>query len=245
MGYEMKIAICEDDDLMLKIIKNNTDNFFSENKISGIIETFKSAEAFLFNYDENPDYDILLLDIQMKGISGIELAHKLRLLGDKCQIIFITSITDYVYDGYSVQAADYLLKPVDKNKLYIALNRCIDNMNLKEKELIFDLNGNKTKIKEKDIYYIESEGRKTHIHLALEDFFTNKSISSFDNFLDITTFFKCHRSFIVNLIHISSIHKSNIILDNNMTVPISRDKYKQLNEKFINYYKRNNDESFV
>ena len=85
-----KIAICDDSAADQNFIKELTMRWASKGRLALRIDTFPSAESFLFHYAEDKDYDILLLDIEMDGMDGISLAKKLRQDNDKIQILFIT-----------------------------------------------------------------------------------------------------------------------------------------------------------
>ena len=84
---------------------------------------FPSAEAFLFQYAEDKRCDILLLDVEMPGLNGVELAKRIRQKNKALQIVFITGYTDYIAEGYDVSALHYLVKPVSREKLFTVLDR--------------------------------------------------------------------------------------------------------------------------
>lgn len=119
MGY--RIAICDDEQLDIKYIKELLHIWQEETNISLQIETFTSAESFLFNYAEDKLYDIILLDIELGGMDGVTMAKKIRKENKTVQIIFISGYSDYIAEGYEVEALHYLLKPVNKEKLFSVL----------------------------------------------------------------------------------------------------------------------------
>ena len=114
----IRVAICEDDESQINALKK----MLTEWNSCTIISEYNSAEQFLFNY---PDISchLLLLDIEMGDMNGMELARELRARGDMLPIIFITGFSEYIGDGYDVEALHYLLKPVDKIKLFQVLDR--------------------------------------------------------------------------------------------------------------------------
>ncbi|QSX07218.1 response regulator transcription factor [Sedimentibacter sp. zth1] len=235
----MKIAICEDNKLQLNEIVTLCKNYFTTKKLNFSIDTFNSGESFLFSYEDKKDYDVLILDIQMKSLTGIDLAKKLRGLGDNICIIFTTAISDYVFEGYGVQAVDYIIKPINNDKLFKALDRALEHINKKDIYIIIESQGETKKIKEKNIYFIESIGRNTIINLNTSSFETNMGISHIETILNSKTFYKCHRSYLVNIYHINTIHKTELTLDNGKTTPIARGKWQELNKLFIQYYRSN------
>ena len=112
---EYRIAVCDDEPKHAKhklrcVRMGKSHNFVCKTSV------FPSAEAFLFAFDEENAFDILFLDVEMKGISGIELAKLLHSKGSCAEIIFVTSHFEFVGEGYEVDALHYLIKPVAKRK---------------------------------------------------------------------------------------------------------------------------------
>lgn len=110
----IKIAIVEDEELQAQLIRKYVEKWAEEKNIKTIIESFHSGESFNFSWCVDKSYDILLLDIQMPGINGVELVRKIREKDWLINIIFITAIPDYIGEGYEVEAINYLIKPIDK-----------------------------------------------------------------------------------------------------------------------------------
>lgn len=233
----MKIAICDDDSLQLEILTKYCKNWAESFNNKADIITYPSAEAFLFAYEEGLNFDVLLLDIEMKGVSGMDLAKELRNLKDDITIIFITGIKDYVFEGYHVQALDYILKPVKEQPLECALNKALEKSTLKEPFILIELNGQVIKVKEKYICYIESMGHNTILHTDVKKYESKKSISSFEKDLNDNLFFRCHRCYLINIAKIETISKNEVILEGNFVVPIARGKWEPLNKAFLNYYR--------
>lgn len=112
-----KIAVCDDSDADRQYIADLV-NLWAKNREHTVqIFPFKSAESFLFQYTEDKEYDILLLDIEMGEMDGVTMAKRLRQEDDAVQIIFITGYSDYISEGYEVDALHYLMKPVKEAKL--------------------------------------------------------------------------------------------------------------------------------
>lgn len=233
----MKIAICDDDQLQLNLLTKYCENWAKalNNKVH--IITYPSAEAFLFSYEEGLNFDVLLLDIEMKEISGMDLAKILRNLKDDISIIFITGMKDYVFEGYHVEALDYILKPVKEHQLEIALNKAVEKLDLKEAFLLLETKGQFVKVKEKQVSLIESMGHNTILHTDGNEYESKKSISTFESELNESLFFRCHRCYLINVAKIESISKNEVKLEGNFTVPIARGKWEPLNKAFLNYYR--------
>lgn len=230
----MNIAICDDDLLQLEYICSLVNKWSSNANEQNKISLFKSAEELLFNYTPGC-FDILLLDIQMDGENGISLAKRIRNFNDDAAIIFITAVSDYVYDGYDVGAVQYLLKPVNENKLFECLNISRKKAPDKKKIILESEQGSNA-VAVDDIIFIEAFSHKTKIVMNDSELFINESIGNIEKRLD-KHFYKCHRSYIVNIKHISSIKKYDAFMDNDMSIPVSRRIYNDFNNAFIAFYR--------
>lgn len=231
----MKIAICDDDHVQLEYIHTLVLKWSSAVKDNADISCYSNAQELLFDYTPNC-FDVFLLDIQMDGENGISLAKRIRSFNDDAVIIFITAVSDYVFDGYDVGAVQYLLKPVNEDKLIDCLNTALKNMPEKKK-IIIESDGTNIAVSEDDIIYAEAFSHKTKIVLTDKEFFVNENISCIEHMLG-SDFYKCHRSYIVNLKHINSIRKYDAVMDNGVSVPVSRRIYNDFNNAFIAFYRR-------
>ena len=116
-------AICDDEIPQQDSLKRMVLEWAGARRFTARIACFPSAEAFLFHYEEDKSFDILLLDIEMAGINGVQLASAVRKDNKEVQIVFVTGYMDYIADGYDVEALHYLLKPVTEGTLYAVLDR--------------------------------------------------------------------------------------------------------------------------
>lgn len=200
-----------------------------------LVRKFPSAEAFWFCYEEEKDFDILLLDIEMDGQNGVELAKKIRQDNDKAQIIFITGFPDYMAQGYDVSALHYLLKPVSTDKLYTVLDRAAACLSKSEKymKVIFDRQTDLVPFSK--IMYIEADRQYVNIHAEDCDYRMKSSLGEMEAILD-ERFFKCQRSFIVNLCFVVRIKNHCVILKNGDEVSIGRGKAKEIADAVIRFF---------
>lgn len=229
----LTIAICDDNENQIRELRRLLDEWSIDKPFAISIDEYISAEGFLFNYPDHP-CDLLLLDIEMKQLSGMELAKKLRSDGDILPIVFITGYSEYIGEGYEVEALHYLLKPVDKQKLFAVLDRYIKRR-APENEITVKCADKTIHISPDVIVYCEAVGKNTHIHTREQTLICESGIGNFSKILS-SDFIACHRSYIVNLRYVKCIGKTEITLDNGENIPLSRRLYKEVNEKFIRFY---------
>lgn len=229
----LTIAICDDNKSQITELRRLLGEWSADKPLALSIDEYVSAEGFLFSYPDKP-CDLILLDIEMKRLNGMELAKKLRSVGDMLPVVFITGYPEYMNDGYEVEALHYLLKPVDKAKLFAVLDRYIKRR-APENEIILAYDEGSLHISPDMIVYCEAVGKKTQVHLRDKTVVCNMGIGGIKNTLT-EEFISCHRSYIVNLRYVRSIGKTELILDGGEKIPLSRRLYDEVNKKFIKYY---------
>jgi len=196
------------------------------------LNTFPSAESFMFHYADESDYDILLLDIEMEAMDGVTMAKHLRKDNEAVQIIFITGYTDYIAEGYEVAALHYLVKPVKEEKLFSVLDRAAEKLRKNEKVLHFEISGEMIRVPVYQIRYAEVMANYVTIHAA-EDVTVKMTLGDLEKELD-ERFFRAGRSIIVNLTQISRVTKTEIKLSDGTVIPLPRGAYEGVNRAIIN-----------
>ena len=226
-----KIAICDDSDADRQYILNVVNRWATA--VGHIVhtETFSSAENFMFHYSQENDYDILLLDIEMGAMDGVTMAKQLRENNDTLQIIFITGYSDYISEGYEVAALHYLIKPVKEEKLCTVLDRAAEKLSKNEKVLNFEISGEMIRVPIYQIRYADVFGNYVTIH-ALSDVTVKMTLGELERQLD-ERFYRVGRSTIVNLTQINRVTKTEIKLNDGITVPIPRGAYDGVNQAII------------
>lgn len=228
------IAVCDDNEADVALVVSLIEKWKKEMMLPLQIESFLSAEAFLFAYETDRKYDLLFLDIEMEGMSGVELAKKLRGMGARLQLVFITGYMEYISEGYDVEALHYLMKPVTEIKLTEVLNRALERIKTRERELMLSLPDGIIKLPLYDIRYIEVSKNYVSVHTG-ETFRVKKTLNELETELD-DGFFRVHRSYIVGLRFIKKITKTEVILKDGTVVPLSRKMYNDLNQAMIRYF---------
>ena len=233
---DYRVAICDDCAVDVEQLSFFVRKWAKSANVEVAINTFPSSEAFLFHYAENPSYGILLLDIEMGDMNGIDLAKRIRAENEVVQIIFITGFPDFLADGYDVSALHYLMKPIREEKLFPILDKAIKNCSKAERSFLFNLDGESIRISAGSILYAEAFAHKTAIYTVDRSFELYMSISEVDLLLG-DGFIRCHRSYVVGLKFIRGISKTEVTLDNGVTIPVSRSHYSAVNQAFIRYFK--------
>ena len=113
----IEIAVCDDDKFTVDYIVNTLTHISKKNNLYINIHTFTSGMEFISNYNPSKSYDIIFLDILLDSLNGIDIAKHIRENNDITKIIFISSSSEYILDGYDVEASNYLIKPLDYEKL--------------------------------------------------------------------------------------------------------------------------------
>lgn len=237
----MKIAVVEDEREHRVLIKKYIEEACENKGIKYQIFEFENGEQFLFE-NEDVNADVVFLDIQMPGISGVELARKLRAGNNDISIVFATGIDDYISEGYELEAIHYLKKPIDKNKIALCIEKISKRSNDNRYILIDTIDG-KRKINIKSIVSVEAIAHHTIITVTREDGYENvESTLSLGEMeqrcASFVGFQKTHRSYLVNLYYVKNITKTDVVMDNGKTIPLSRRMYKEVNESFIRYFAR-------
>lgn len=240
MEVYMNIAICDDEksqrDLLQKYVYEWAEK---ENKKISVF-LFQSSEQFSFYWSEEKTIDLILLDIQMGERNGVELAKKIRETDQYMQIVFITAITEYIAEGYEVEALHYLVKPIDKERLF----RCLDKALLREKntgnKMLLETKEGMVSIPIHDIWYMEALGHQCMIYTKDDVYEVKESLGKIEAKAEggEGLLIKCHRSYLVNLKHVSKIEKEFVIMDDERKIPISRNSYKGVAQAFIAFYRR-------
>jgi DNA-binding LytR/AlgR family response regulator len=238
---ELKIALCDDNPAELRQIRTIVQEFVRQKQsvCSMSVHEFSSgSDLFLFT-KKHGAFDLVILDIIMPGLSGLELAVKLRAHNDDCRIIFLTSSSDFAVDSYKVKAYYYLLKNSAHAELPVLLGRALDDITKESvSSIVIKEKGQWTRIALSSIQYVESVNHSVVFHLRKNE--TAVCFSRFSGFLETLLadkrFVQCHRSFIVNMQHVTGITGKDFILEDGSGVPISRNAYPQIKNEYLDYF---------
>lgn len=230
----LKIALCDDENDQIYELANMLHRALVLPNTQYQLSEFINGEQLLASKE---NFDIYFLDIRMDKLTGIEVAKEIRITNEKAFIIFITALKDYVFDAFDVQAFHYILKPVKEEKLREILYLILLQFEKRDKFIIAKTIKQSTKIYLKDIIYIESQQRKLKIHTNYDIIEYYHKLSDMEQELYGFNFFRCHKSYIVNLEYVYSYDSTFITLKNSEKIYLSKYKLSDFSKTFMYYLK--------
>jgi len=229
---KFRIAICEDDPAAAQKFQEMVLAWAELSRFSCQADCFPSSESFLFQCGGQSLYDILLLDVEMPGESGIDLAKRIRGRDKRTEIIFTTSHFEFIGEGYEVDALHYLVKPVTEKMLFPVLTKAAEKLSAAPKAVLIQSAGETVKLTEDEITYVEAFAHYISVHTSNGSHTVKESISAFEDRLS-DRFFRIHRSYIVSLSAIRRISRKDVTLSDGAVLPLARGLYDKLNRAFI------------
>lgn len=232
----MRIAICDDEKVWIEQIAEYIDNI---KQVYTDIEydKFSSGQDLLECYKNTGNmYDVLIIDIELDGISGLDVAEKIREKDHSIIIFFLTSYESYVFDCFKSYPTSFWRKPVKYEVFKADIKLAYEKMLDSNRYIKIIENRNKIRLNCSDIIYIENKERKTYIYTTAGVHTTNKQLSEFTQELDDKFFVRVYKSFIINLSYIYIIRENEIQMYNtDVMIPLSRTYKTNLKEKYINF----------
>lgn len=227
-----RIAICEDEKYILEELRKKVQEYIKQKQLTANVQIYMSGEDFL---KEKTPHDIVLLDMMLPGISGIEVAKQIY---HKSCIIFITFYEKYALDAFDVNAVHYLIKPVTDERLYLALDRAVSRLEQIDYKMLTLVKAGKTQIIHiHDILYCEVFNHQVIIHTMQKKYDFSGTLDMLENELD-GGFFRCHRSFIINMRCVVGREEGVAIISNGDRILISRRKQAEFMQKLLKFLKR-------
>ena len=239
MEHTMTICYCEDESAQAKAFAIKIEQWAKNKNIAVHTDLYESAEEYLFKADQNT-YDVIFLDISMRGQNGMELARQIREKEKDVILVFVTSDASYVFAGYEVGAYRYLMKPVEAKKLWEILDYARAQKAAEEENYILvKKESQSVRVNLRDVLYIEAQKHYVNLYLENEEPMTVKVV--FAELLQemqekSDTFLATHRSYAVNIDKVVRIGRTECTLSDGSSIPVSRSFYKAVNEAFIGYH---------
>lgn len=232
-----KIAICDDEPFVVTQLSNYITQYQTSHQEPIEIQTYESAKSLLSQFHNQ--FDILLLDVEIKESNGIDLAYQLRNLGCDAILIFITQYLQFATEGYKVNAFRYLLKPVSYPSFQNELSKAIAQAKIRKKEItILTEHHTWQKVISNTIFTAEIFQRNTILYLENEELHTLEPLKSIYNKLEPVGFIKIYKNSIVNPEKIASYTNTQVTMSNGRTIPISRYRYAEFKKKYIQYWEK-------
>ena len=231
---ELRIAVVDDVEQDRIQIAEETDAVLRHAAVSHGIDRYADAASLLDAIRSGKKYNLLLLDVLMDEMDGMALAKELRSQGNNTAIIFISISQEMARQGYRVDAARYLVKPLDREELKEALLHCYDKWQNKKEILLPTFKGqHRTSLM--NIQFVEAYDRGTRFFLTEETVETKLKFSETEAMLPKSMFLACHRAYIVNLALTKGIRQYEFWMKSGAVVPISRYRYNDVNRKFVDF----------
>lgn len=233
-GILMRILICDDDKSITIQLEKILKDFFQNNSL-------KQPDTIIYNCGEDllldtGEKDIVFLDVEMPGISGIFAGNELKKQNDKIIIFIITSFSEYLDDAMRFHVFRYLSKPLDKQRIFRNMKDALELYNTTCRKIPIETRDGVFTISTSDIILIEVSLHKVTVHTVKKDFISIHNIQYWKDTLNMPCFFSPHRSFIVNFDHICDFNHSLIHLyNNNFTAYLTRRKYKEFKDAYLMY----------
>lgn len=232
----MRIAICDDNSQDLRQIAKVVEAYRNSRKADLVYVNFHSA-AELLDALSKAVYDLVLLDVLMPGITGMQVAREIRNRNLDVEIVFLTSTPEYAVESYSVRAHYYLLKPVSAEKLYPVLDRLMDRFRKPEDALRIRTQSSVFCLPYGKIEYMEVMAKKLYFHMT--DGSVREvpgSLAEYEKaLLKRPGFIKVHRSYLVNLQWVQELRKSVLVTVSGQQVPVSRTEYPNVRTAYTHF----------
>lgn len=234
----MNIAVCDDEKIFRDYLIRNIKDY--RNNLDIFIHEYSSGEDLLHSLEKRT-YDVIFLDIEMKGIDGILTAKKIRECNIDVMIIFLTSHTEFAMEGYEVNAFRFLDKKADTNKLIETIKQ-IDKAFQDKRHILLHTGDEDILVSVSNIIYVEAIRNDIYVHYMSQNSKVDQAIvkkirkplKDMLTQLNIIDFYQCHRSYIINLNHVYTYTRQSVTMNNNNVIPVSRGKYIELREKILN-----------
>ena len=206
-----RIAIVEDDKAFVEELKKYLKQYSAEEGREFEVSAFYDGAEILENYKS--DYDLILLDIEMPKVNGMDAAERIREMDENVVLMFITNMAQYAIRGYSVGALDFVMKPVNYYTFSMKMKRALKRVEKKEQHsILLTLADGVKKLEVRQIYYLEVQNRMLHYHTDEGEFVVRGSLQSAEATMPSKVFAKCNHWYLVNLNHVTEVRKNTVVV---------------------------------
>lgn len=247
----LQIGICDDETLLLSEIKNLTEDCLQQQQTFCILSTYTDGRNLLYDIQDGKHFDLLLLDIEMPDLSGMELAKQIHHLLPNALMIFVTAHYKYAVDAYALHIFRYIPKNQLKERIPHALKDAVALLEIQNTDSYIISNQNRLeRIPLKEIFYIEKEGKNAVFHTAIAESSENhppddktartrrirKTLTEIFEELHSEEFYFIERGYIVNLRHVSGISRTDCILTDHTRLPVSQSRLPEFKKELNRYW---------
>lgn len=226
----IKVGICEDDVICRKAVGKMLERYFTERGMDCQLREYESGDSFV---EQNASTNILILDIEMEGMTGIELKDGLCRAGKEIKILFVTNHIEAMPEAFGKNVYGFLHKPVEPEELEKYLDRMTEDMK-DNKGLVIKSIDKEFVIMIKDIFYFESDDKYSRVISGDGRYFSDRGLRQWEEELGDSYFFRCHKRYLVNFRNIQRIEEQ-ICMCNGDKIPISRRRGKELKDSYREY----------
>ncbi len=239
---KLKIAICDDELIFAEKLANVISEYMNAKQIKYEIDIYKSGREFINLGMDMMQYKIVFLDINMEEVDGIETAKTLRQLckDTDTYIVFVTAFIKYIFEGYKVEVTRYLMKndPNFEDTVYESIDAILNKIQSKYRSVKYEFNEGMKIVPYDKIVYIESDLHKLHFGI-LEDelckYTLYETLNSIEQNMLEEKFIRIHQSYLVNYKYIKKIQRYEVVLINEMKIPIAKTRYMDVKERYAEY----------
>ena len=227
------IAIIEDEEAMSNQLVSYIAKFGKENNESFSFAIFNNAETFLKNYKK--EYSVVLMDINLPGMNGMECVKKLREVDETVLVVFVTNLSQFAVDGYEVKAFDFVVKPISYYNFSLKLKRALSHLSsLNNYELVISTKDKKYFININQLVYIEIRNHTIIYHLVNEEIRGSGTLKSLYTNLKKHHFAFCNQCYLVNLAFVKGIDDGYLLI-NNEQIRIASSRKKSFMQELTAY----------
>lgn len=235
----INVAICEDSDIDMEILKGIVESQLNCRNILYEIHTFSNGEELVEEYKNKP-CDIIFLDIMMDGMNGIETGKCIREMDTAVEIVYCTATKEFAIEAYDVHAMGYLLKPYDASRIGIMIDYYIKNNLTASKSFITVKSKRKQLIiPYKDIVYMESDNKVVYIYTNTQGpVKVYNRLNCFEEEVADVRFLRCHQSYFINMDYVVRVEDSDFVMSDKSIIPIRKSGRKLIIKKYEGYLKK-------
>ena len=228
-----RIAVCDDDTAFIQRLETMLESW-PDRPAHTVVIAFENGDGLVQSHNSDP-FDVILLDMVMPLQSGMETAREIRLRDKQVKIVFLTASPEFAVESYSVKANGYLLKPVSEQTLFACLDELVQESALASPSITVRGMHSVQRILVENIEYVEAQNK--HILFSLRDgthILTTDPLYLHEKMLTLRDgFFKCHRSYIVNLNEIDCYSARELTTRSGYRIPVARSVHKEFEDAYF------------